>query len=238
MVSRIYSTPPQCFSGRRTRRYQVTTVSIQLTLVLILILISLLVPCSPARAQGVSFGLSAGVPLTNMATADSGTIATTGRYTFGPSLRIALPRGFGLDVDLLYKRLDFGFASNPVRVTAHRLELVPLFRYAFTSASIHPFVHGGMSFNRIIAAGGSDVCTDAVAGAGEYYCIEGKTVAQLRHSHTHGFVLGTGVNFHLKVLQLSPEIRVTRWVDRNFGTQDSPLRSNLTQIELLFGLVF
>jgi hypothetical protein len=46
------------------------------------------------------------------------------------------------------------------------------------------------------------------------------------------------VEFVHGALHLASELRITRWVDRNFGTRDSSLRSNLTQIELLFVLIF
>jgi hypothetical protein len=203
------------------------------------VVIILLMPCAIARSQSVSYGLRVGMPLNNLATADANRIAATGRYTVGPSMCIAMPRGFGLDVDLLYKRLDLGVASNAARITSHRLELVPLLRYVLTTAPIHPFVHAGISFNWILGrGGGSNACTDNVAEDKGYYCMEGNMVAQLRHSHTHGFVLGTGLDFQLRALRLTPELRFTRWVDRNFGTQDSSLRSNLTQIELLLGFAF
>jgi hypothetical protein len=39
-------------------------------------------------------------------------------------------------------------------------------------------------------------------------------------------------------LRIAPEIRVTRWGDRNFGVSDAPLHSNLTQAELLIGFRF
>ena len=202
-------------------------------------LIFLLLPlsCSMAQAKSFSYGFTVGVPLNDLATADSSHVANTSRLTFGPGLRIFLQRSLGLDADLLYKKLHTGFASNPARITFHRLELVPMLRYSFPTSSIRPFIHVGMSFNWIMAVCGSDICTDTTVHD-KYYCIEDKTVAELRHSHTHGFVLGTGADLQLKALNLTPELRVTRWVDRNFGTLDSPLRSNLTQVELLLKVSF
>lgn len=207
-------------------------------LLLILILLILLSPCHRAEAQSLSFGLSMGTPLNDLATADSTRIANTKRFTLGPSLRIDLPLNIGLDLDVLYKQFEFGLASNPSRFTAHRLELVPMLRYDFTRLPIHPYVHAGLSFNRVFALGGSDVCGDASAGSKKYYCVDGITVAERRHSHTHGFVLGGGLDFNLIALHLAPELRITRWVDRNFGTQDSSFRSNLTQAEFLLAVLF
>jgi len=189
------------------------------------------------HAQGVSFGLSVGVPLNHLATADSSATATTCRYTFGPTLQVGLSHGFGFEAELLYKRLGFGLESNPAVLAVHRLELPLLLRYVFRGSAFHPFLDAGVSFNRVIAVSGSNACAETVAREG-VYCIGDKTVVALRHRHTRGFILGAGVDFARGSLRLSPELRVSRWVDRNFGTRDSLHRSNLTQIELLLGLKF
>ncbi len=188
-------------------------------------------------AQTASFGLGAGVPLNNLLSASDDLSGSTLRFTFGPALWVGLPRGFGIDVELLYKRMDFGFASDPNRATVRRLELPLLLRYSFSRLPVHPWVHAGMSFNRVIAIDGANVCARPASGE-ELYCIEDKAAAQLRHSHTHGPVAGAGVRFAWGPVRMAPELRITRWVDRNFGTRDSPLRSALTQIELLLGVQF
>jgi len=197
----------------------------------------LLLAPSLGQAQIVSFGLSAGTPLNHLLTADNSQVATTGWYTFGPALRVRLPHGLGFDVDFLYKRLDFGFVSDPARAVVHRLELPLLLRYVFSGLPVRPWVHAGMSFNRVIAVDGANVCARGIFGE-EFYCTGGKRVAELRHRHTHGPVLGAGLDFGWGRVRLAPELRVTRWVDRNFGTRESSLRSNLTQVELLLGFQF
>ena len=176
--------------------------------------------------------------MNDLATTDTGHAASTGKFTIEPSLCIFLPRSLSLDADLLYKQLHFGFASDPARITSHRLELAPMLRYSFTSTSpIRPFIHAGMSFNWIISVSGSDTCADSAVDS-KYYCLHGKIVTELRHLHTHGFIFGAGADFQLKALSLAPELRIIRWVDRNFGTKDSPVRSNLTQVEILLGIAF
>jgi hypothetical protein len=197
----------------------------------------LLLASSPGQAQTVSFGLSAGLPLNHLMTSADNQVAKTSRYTFGPALRVALPHGFGLDVEFLYKRFDFGFVSDPAHAAAHRVELPLMLRYDFSGLPVRPFVHAGMSFNRVIAVGGANLCAQGAFGE-EAYCIGDRTVAELRHRHTHGPVLGAGLDFGWGRVRLAPELRVTRWVDRNFGTRDSSLRSNLTGIDLLLGVTF
>jgi hypothetical protein len=51
-------------------------------------------------------------------------------------------------------------------------------------------------------------------------------------------VAGGGLRFKRKRLWLEPEARLTPWTDRDFGVRDSAVRSNLNQLELLFGVIF
>lgn len=199
------------------------------------LLICMLLAAREGLAQRISPGFGAGAPLNPLVVAADSKVAMTVRYTFGPTLRVDLPRGFGLDVDLLYKRLAFGLMAVPNRISVHRVELPLMLRYVFRGLPARPFMHAGISFNHIVAVGGEDVCRE---GGPSLYCIGGETVVQLRHRHTHGPVLGAGLNFRRARLRLAPEVRITRWVDRNFGTRDSPIRSNLTQIELLLSVGF
>jgi hypothetical protein len=192
---------------------------------------------SLAPALNFSFGVTGGVPLNNLVTTSEGMVSTTGRYTIGPALGIGLPHALSVDVEFLYKHFDFGFTSDPARITVHRIELPLSLRYSFRGLAVHPFFRAGVSFNRALPADGANLCPGTAADSG-FYCIGGETAAQLRHQHTYGPVLGGGVEFRMKALRLAPELRVTRWVDRNFGTQDSPLQSNLTQVELLLSLKF
>jgi hypothetical protein len=192
---------------------------------------------SLAPALNFSFGLTGGLPLNNIAATSEGMVSTTGRYTIGPALGVGLPHALSVDVEFLYKRFDFGFTSDPARIAVHRLELPLSLRYVFRGSAVRPFVRAGVSLNWALPAGDANGCAGTAPGGG-FYCIGGETAAQLRHQHTYGPVLGGGVEFRLKGLHLAPELRVTRWVDRNFGTQNSPLQSNLTQVELLLGLKF
>ena len=190
------------------------------------------------KAQRVYFGVKLGVPITSMATATDAMASSTVRFTVGPALSVNLPHHFAVDAALLYKQFDSGFGSDPARITVHRLELPLMLRYSFRGRHVRPFIHGGVSFNRVIAVSGSTACDGNAGGGQGFYCIGGKTAGQMRHEHTYGPVLGAGVDFGWRALRLAPEIRVTRWVDRNFGTADSSMRSNLSQVELLLEVRF
>jgi hypothetical protein len=204
---------------------------LRLTTALILVFMSF----GSAMGREFSLGLSGGVPFNDTTKGVNGLIAATGRYTVGPTAQIRLSRRFSFNIDLLYKQFDFGFVSESLRITAHRLEMPLLLQYDLNTNSIRPFVQAGIAFNRVIAVGGGNQCLSAGDG---FYCIGGRTAAQIRHRQTPGPVVGAGINFNLGVVRLAPELRITRWIDRNIGTRDSPLRSNLTQIEMLVRVGF
>ncbi len=197
----------------------------------------LVLASSFVHAQTFSIGLEAGVPLNGGMTSTGSYTASSGRYTLGPFVHVGLPHRFGADAELLYRRSQFGVAQNPARATAHRLELPLMLRYTIPALRGRPFVHAGMSFNRVVAVSGASLCARTALGE-EVYCVGNTEAAVLRHRHTHGPLLGFGFEFGLWRFKLSPEVRITRWIDRNFGTQTSPLRSNLTEIDLLCGISF
>jgi len=96
-----------------------------------------------------------------------------------------------------------------------RWELPVTFIYRFR-APARPFVRAGISLDRVLEDG---------------------SLAELRHRGTSGFVAGGGLGFRIERLRLEPEVRLTRWIDRNFGVRDSAVRSNLSQIEFLVGVI-
>lgn len=204
----------------------------------------LLLPClfalfsvCPTRAQEVSFGFSAGLPMTNLLEARDGEVSETSRYSFGPAVRVGLPHDFAVDVSMMYKRGEFGFSSDPARASVHRLELPVQLRYLFPGSRVRPWIHLGMSFNRVLSVGGAEACGEA--GLGEpLFCVAGGAAAVMRHKTTRGPTVGGGLELRKGRMRLDPEVRITRWVDRNFGTRDSSLQSNLTQVEVLLGVSF
>ncbi len=220
----------------KLRTITATTVSDHVTRLVVISGILLLLPMC-GFAQKISIGLNAGLPLTELAEASDGQTASTGRYTFGPSFRLDLPGGFALDVEFLYKQMHFGFTSDGAGGSIHRIELPLMLRYAFPGKSVRPFVHLGISYNRVIAVSGASECAGGIGGE-QFYCIGGRTAVELRHRHTYGPLCGAGVSFPWGKIRLAPELRLTQWVDRNFGTRDSSLRSNPTQLELLVDVKF
>ena len=190
-----------------------------------------------ASAQIVSFGVRAGIPINNLISAGQGRSASTDRYAIGPTIEVKLPFRFAGSCDFLYEQIALGLSSGSLTATVHRWELPVLLKYDMASGPARPFVHVGISFNRIFGVESASECGRGIFGE-HFYRVEGTTVAELRHRGTHGAVIGGGVRFRWKAIHVSPELRMTRWVDRNFGVGDSALRSNLTELQILLGITF
>src|SRR5712692_8864542 len=76
----------------------------------------LLLGAAAAVAQPFSFGVKAGVPLTDfLSTVQSpnfGYNSNTKRYIVGPTVELRLPFGLGIELDALYRRMDYTSTSN------------------------------------------------------------------------------------------------------------------------------
>jgi hypothetical protein len=141
-------------------------------------------------------------------------------YTLGPAAEISLWRGIGLGADLLLRRsgLTAPAATRPPKTWQWELPITLVFRFR---APARPFLRSGVTFNRV----------RDIRGATGFQ-------PELRHRAASGVVAGGGLRFQFHKLSVDPEVRLTRWFDRNFGVRDSAVRSNLTQIGLLVGVVF
>jgi hypothetical protein len=186
-----------------------------------------LLAAGASSAELFSYGLKTGIPINSLLTSAAPRLQVRAqRYTLGPTFELNLPHGLAFEVDLLYKRLEYSYSADSsiiqttsATVNASRLELPVLLKYKIGGQHFQPFVDLGGSFNRVVH-------------------IEGMNVAELRHRHTRGVVIGAGLERRFGVFRLRPEVRLTRWADRNFGVHDAPLRSNLTQVEFLIGFEF
>jgi hypothetical protein len=192
---------------------------------------------SPLLAQVVSLGLRAGIPITPMFTAGGRQQASGSRYTIGPLIEVRLWPGAGVGADFLLHHAGLAISTAGSRRAEIWQWQVPItFIYRF-GAPTRPFVRTGVSLSRVFDISGATECGRGPFGE-QFYCLEGRPLAELRHRGTSGFVAGGGLRFKFKKLWLEPEVRLTRWIDRNFGVRDSAVRSNLNQIEILAGVAF
>jgi len=198
----------------------------------------------PAFSQPFSFGVKLGVPLTDFVdtvrSPNFGFNTSTKRYVVGPSAELRLPFGLGVEVDALYRRLNyegtgtlFDVLTNN-RTTGNAWEFPILAKYRFPSRIVRPYVSAGVAFDTL--SGLTQTITRTVAPSS--VTTTSDSPAELKNQTTKGFVMGAGIEVKALVLRLSPEIRYTRWGSSHFEDVNGLLKSNRNQAEFLLGIKF
>ena len=194
-----------------------------------------------AFCQPFSFGVKAGVPLTDFLSAAENQsvryVTATNRYIGGVTAELHLPFGLGVEVDALYRHLNYQQSSSTVAAgtTASDFEFPLLGKYRFPMIKVaHPFVDAGVAFDSL--AGVKQEVTTVVNGI--ISTSSSSDPAELHNSSTRGFVIGGGIDIHFLVIHLLPEIRYTRWGARQFFDVNGLLHSNVNQGEFLLGITF
>ena len=193
-------------------------------------------------AKGLSLGVKSGVRARDdfqyPATSESR------RYVVGPTATIALPRGFAIEFDALYRRQGYSTAGgntfyySSIREADNVWEFPLLARYRIPSRGIRPFVELGWSPR--ITHGSQDVnssYTNSQLGI-VYYSQR----AHVDWPMTHGVVVGGGIELASGRLQFAPEVRYTRW-NRRAIVGDLPLPygpygSTLDELDIFFGITW
>ncbi len=198
--------------------------------------LAVLVVSSGLFAQALSPGVRAGVFLTPLLTAAGPQQISVSPFTIGPCLEVRLWRGAAAGIDFLFRRTGVALsATASPRAEIQQWELPVTVSYRFRRPA-RPFVRAGISFNRVFDVG-AEVCAQGRFGE-QFYCSDGGLLLELRHRGTHGVVVGGGLRLRSSRVWIEPELRVTHWVDRNFGVRDSAVRSGLNQIGFLVGVIF
>ena len=182
-----------------------------------------------------SFGVRGGLPLTNFFQAASnpdGTFTSNAtQFTVGPTVELRLPAGLGLEADALFRHFQYNGSTNLVDElvrsgASNAWEFPLLLKYRTPGIFVKPFLDGGVAFDHW---SGTNQIVAAVTGTGSTSGTSGSNV---------GFVLGAGIELHLPLVRLSPEIRYTRWGAASATDLGAALRSNQNQAEFLVGLTF
>lgn len=217
-----------------------------------------------ALGQPFSFGVKGGVPPTDFLSATNsggfGYFTTTNRYIVGPEAELRLPFGFGVEFDALYRHLNYTNFRNSVDVlldsstTSGAWEFPLLAKYRFPTKIVRPYVAGGIAWDRL--SGLTQTITQTVIPTGVTSTSRTSNPAELGHKTVTGFVASFGVDLHLLFLDISPEIRYTRWGSQHFGTPFfaviqtgvglvnalpgtiGTIQSNQNQAEFLVGFTF
>jgi len=202
--------------------------------------------CVTVFAQPFSFGVRAGVPLTDFfngtGTATNPYSSITNRYLIGPTAELRLPFGLGIEFDALYRHYSYsspGFrtASPPFiqlkydseEASGSAWEFALLAKYRFHAKLARPYVDAGAAWNRV---SGLNALTCAIN------CSFTSTPPSLRQSTVTGFVAGAGIDVHVLFLHLSPEVRYTRWGGPQFQSVSGGFSSNRNQVEFLLGITY
>ena len=199
-----------------------------------------------AWAQLFSYGVKAGVPLTEfLDAAKSQQFAfnsTTNRYIVGPTAELHLPFGLGVEFDILYRRFDYTGSGTLAGIvtsssaTGNAWEFPLLAKYRFPKMKIvHPYVDAGVAWDKL--SGLTQAITSTVA-PNRTATTSTSDPAQLNATATRGFVMGAGLSVKVLVIHLSPEVRFTRWGAQHFIDPSGLLHSNLSQGEFLLGITF
>jgi hypothetical protein len=190
---------------------------------------------SPLWAQAISVGLRTGIPITASINAQPPVESSASWFQIGHLIEFNLGHGAGLGAEFLVRRTGLSIPRVQAgRAFVWQFEVPGTIVYRFRPAG--PFVRAGVSVNRVFIAGAAE-CGRGPSGE-VFYCLNDVPLAELRHRTTLGFVAGAGVRFKVRTLSIEPEVRLTRWVDRNLGVRESGARSNLTQAAFLVGVFF
>ena len=202
-----------------------------------------------ARAQvRVHFGVEAGVPLTNTLSASSFSLSpkngyllvdsfssNTKRLLIGPTLRVDLPFGFGVQVDALYQRINYEhYGSEGFRTaggfvafshnTADRWQFPLLIQYSLRLPVIKPFVEARPSFSYIANGHNLRMRFDDAPFDNFSTSSQSNHLIELRHSTVAGVTMGLGTDLHPRFLHIRPEFRYVRWASAQFsGLSDQTL---------------
>jgi hypothetical protein len=209
-------------------------------------ILPLLLLCSvPGFSQLFSAGIRGGVPLTDFVnTVESGRTSYfthTNRYIIGPTAELHLPFGFGIEVDALYRHVNYQSNSMGVdtfstsSATANAFEFPLLVKYRFGTKVVHPFVDAGYAFDTL--QGLTETITNHAISGNLTSTRSTSDPSELQHKTTRGIVFGGGLNIRLLVVHIIPEIRYTHWNQEHF-TVSGLIHSNTNQGEFLLGITF
>jgi len=180
-----------------------------------LLSVCLLAIASAASGQHISFGAIGGANLAS----DFRSFDTGKSYILGSTVELSLPFHLSVEVDGLYRPLQnpsiVSLIHGPIQIkstsgTIATGEFPILAKYRFPFPVLKPFAAVGPSFRTSVNLYGVS-------------------------SSTKGFTLGGGVEAHLLLFRITPQIRYTRWGSDQPG---SPSLTNQNEAQLLVSFSF
>ncbi|MGP8247178.1 MAG: outer membrane beta-barrel protein [Bryobacteraceae bacterium] len=182
-------------------------------------------------AQPFSAGIKGGLPLTDFVnTVESGAATTSSDYVIGPMVELRLPFSLGVEFDALYRHFNYTTPASSVGSALSTVtssgdwEFPLLAKYRFHGKLARPYVEAGVAW-------------DALSGLKSSVEHVVAPPPPEQNSVTMGFVMGAGIDIHVLVLHIAPEIRFTRWTSGHFNIANV-VNSNQNQAEVLVGVTF
>ncbi len=183
-----------------------------------------LVFLAPADSQVLSFGLKAGVSVTDAynsgQVADGGESHSNDRYILGPTAEIHFPLHLSIEADALYRHSSFsvtgggisGIPNGNFPVNDWQFPVLAKFDILLGAAIARPFADAGIVYRHV----------------------SGNNSFPPAHANGAGIALGAGITIKVAHFRLEPEIRYTHWGQEAFVSV--PSTSN--QADLLVGFTF
>jgi hypothetical protein len=183
-------------------------------------------------AGPVIFGVRGGAPFntTDAVTSAIGSFSTTRRYEIGPTLGVRLPAGFAVEGDALFRRETLSITPIPILSTgihSDSWQFPVMLKYRGSHGLISPVLGAGVTvrhtndFNNVPA-----FLFNGLSSVGA-------------SANTVGFVAGGGVRFRIGPMDVTPEIRFTRWNDNSFSQALSNLLPfSRNEVSFLVGVTF
>ena len=167
---------------------------------------------------------------------------TTSRYIIGPSVELRLPFGLGVELDALYRHLDYTSSGNLVdaivnsKTSSGAWEFPLLAKYRFPSKVVRPYVDAGVAWDTL--TGLTQTVTSTLIPSGLTGTTSTSNPPELHKNTTMGYVVGAGIDVHVLLIHVLPEVRYTRWGAQHFLSPNGGLSSNQNQAEFLVGITF
>jgi hypothetical protein len=215
--------------------------------------IALLLATVSARSQTFSFGLNAGIPMTDLVDAQPGAFfsyaSVTNRYLVGPAVEVRLPLGLGAEFDAIYRHFSYTWQGCRVntcenaRATGSAWELPLLAKYRLPTRAAHPIAAAGIAWDLVSGSSYGSYTEYPISGTGPPMMGSSYGGLEAENDVVAGFVAGAGLEWRRALLHISiaPEIRYTRWFTQHFtntGFEYGVLGSNQNQVEFMLGIMF
>lgn len=183
--------------------------------------------CLDAFAAGpLIFGVRGGAPFTDTNTATSAVTGALGvaqrRFEIGPTLGVRLPLGFSIEGDALYNRQSLDF-----------LQLGSTNSTSWEFPVMLKFTAGHQAIAPVFGAGAT------VRHINDFGTVPSFLFNQTTSPNAVGFVAGAGLRLKLGPVNITPELRYTRWGGNSFSQSlGNLLPLNNNEGSVLVGITF